>query len=87
MNVKILCQHHAVARNRSGTRHAHSLNLQVSGLFERLKERHALHMMRSWEAVFSRQAPLEAVAAFTQALPQILGDDRHAEQIPVTREP
>ncbi|MFE6979279.1 DUF317 domain-containing protein [Streptomyces sp. NPDC057682] len=40
-----------------------------------------------WEAVFSRQAPLEAVAAFTQALPQLLGDDRHAERIPVTREP
>ncbi|ROQ70149.1 uncharacterized protein DUF317 [Streptomyces sp. 840.1] len=46
-----------------------------------------VHHEPYWEAVFSRQAPLEAVAAFTQALPQLLGDDRHAEQIPLTREP
>ncbi|MGZ2362115.1 DUF317 domain-containing protein [Streptomyces sp. 372A] len=46
-----------------------------------------VHHEPGWEAVFSRQAPLEAVAAFTQALPQLLGDGRHAEQIPVTREP
>ncbi|MCL7493820.1 DUF317 domain-containing protein [Streptomyces sp. MCA2] len=37
-----------------------------------------------WEAVFSRQAPLEAVAAVTQALPQLLGDVRHADRIPIT---
>ncbi|MGW1224879.1 DUF317 domain-containing protein [Streptomyces sp. NPDC002530] len=46
-----------------------------------------VHHEPRWEAVFSRQTPLEAVAAFTQALPQFLGDDRHAEQIPVTRVP
>lgn len=46
-----------------------------------------VHHEPYWEAVFSRQAPLEAVAAVTQALPLVLGDDRHAEQIPVTREP
>ncbi|MGW5868235.1 DUF317 domain-containing protein [Streptomyces sp. NPDC055239] len=40
-----------------------------------------------WEAVFSRQAPLEAVAAVTQALSQLLGDTRHAERIPVTDRP
>ncbi|WP_327352869.1 DUF317 domain-containing protein [Streptomyces sp. NBC_01304] len=40
-----------------------------------------------WEVVFSRQAPLEAVAAVTQALPQLLGDTRHAEQIPITDMP
>ncbi|MFD7017482.1 DUF317 domain-containing protein [Streptomyces sp. NPDC059928] len=40
-----------------------------------------------WEAVFSRQTPLEAVAAVTQALPQLLGDTRHADRIPVTNMP
>ncbi|MGW2917785.1 DUF317 domain-containing protein [Streptomyces angustmyceticus] len=40
-----------------------------------------------WEAVFSRQAPLEAVAAVTQALPQLLGDARHADRIPITDMP
>ncbi|MFJ9085747.1 DUF317 domain-containing protein [Streptomyces sp. NPDC102384] len=40
-----------------------------------------------WEAQFSRQTPLEAVAAVTQALPQILGDTRHAERIPITDMP
>lgn len=40
-----------------------------------------------WQVVFSRQAPLEAVAAVTQALPQLLGDARHAEQIPLTDQP
>ncbi|MEU8784815.1 DUF317 domain-containing protein [Streptomyces sp. NPDC048637] len=40
-----------------------------------------------WEAVFSRQAPLEAVAAVTQALPQVLGDARHSERIPITDMP
>lgn len=37
-----------------------------------------------WEAAFSRQAPLEAVAAVTQALPQLLGDSRHRDRIPIT---
>ncbi|MCZ1006869.1 DUF317 domain-containing protein [Streptomyces lydicus] len=37
-----------------------------------------------WKATFSRQAPLEAVAAVTQALPQLLGDARHADRIPIT---
>ncbi|WP_405842495.1 DUF317 domain-containing protein [Streptomyces platensis] len=40
-----------------------------------------------WEATFSRQAPLEAVAAVTQALPQLLGDARHADRIPITNMP
>ncbi|MFJ9900695.1 DUF317 domain-containing protein [Streptomyces sp. NPDC091280] len=40
-----------------------------------------------WEAAFSRDAPLEAVAAVTQALPQLLGDTRHAERIPITDMP
>lgn len=40
-----------------------------------------------WQAAFSRQAPLEAVAAVTQALPQLLGDARHAERIPLTEQP
>ncbi|MGX1853855.1 DUF317 domain-containing protein [Streptomyces sp. NPDC055299] len=40
-----------------------------------------------WEATFSRQTPLEAVAAVTQALPQLLGDARHADRIPITDMP
>lgn len=40
-----------------------------------------------WEAAFSRQAPLEAVAAVTQALPQLLDDTRHSDHIPVTDMP
>ncbi|MFE9686751.1 DUF317 domain-containing protein [Streptomyces sp. NPDC006285] len=40
-----------------------------------------------WEVQFSRQAPLEAVAAVTQALPQLLGDTRHTERIPITDMP
>ncbi|WP_406463310.1 DUF317 domain-containing protein [Streptomyces sp. NBC_01622] len=40
-----------------------------------------------WEAMFSRDAPLEAVAAVTQALPQLLGDARHADRIPITDMP
>lgn len=36
-----------------------------------------------WEARFTRQTPVEAISAVTQALPQLLGDDRHAEQIPL----
>jgi hypothetical protein len=37
-----------------------------------------------WEARFTRQTPIEAIAAVTQALPQLNGDDRHIEQIPLT---
>ncbi|MCL2728394.1 MAG: DUF317 domain-containing protein [Actinomycetia bacterium] len=40
-----------------------------------------------WEAAFSRQAPLEAVAAITQTLPQLLGDTRHRNRIPITQMP
>ncbi|MEV8125394.1 DUF317 domain-containing protein [Streptomyces sp. NPDC085944] len=40
-----------------------------------------------WEVQFSRQTPLEAVAAVTQTLPQLLGDTRHAERIPITEMP
>ncbi|MER7932925.1 MULTISPECIES: DUF317 domain-containing protein [unclassified Streptomyces] len=37
-----------------------------------------------WEARFTRQTPIEAIAAVTQALPQLLGDDRHLDRIPLT---
>ncbi|MFJ7527964.1 DUF317 domain-containing protein [Streptomyces griseus] len=37
-----------------------------------------------WQAQFSRQTPVEAIGAVTQALPQLLGDDRYADRIPVT---
>ncbi|MBT2509185.1 DUF317 domain-containing protein [Streptomyces sp. ISL-98] len=37
-----------------------------------------------WEVQFSRQTPIEAIAAVTQALPQLLGDRRHADRIPLT---
>ncbi|MGW6796828.1 DUF317 domain-containing protein [Streptomyces chartreusis] len=40
-----------------------------------------------WEATFSRQMPMEAIAAVTQALPQLLGDNRQAERIPITDMP
>jgi hypothetical protein len=40
-----------------------------------------------WEAHFSARTPVEAVAAVTQALPQLLGDVRHAERIPITTSP
>ncbi|MEU8592350.1 DUF317 domain-containing protein [Streptomyces globisporus] len=35
-----------------------------------------------WRAEFTRQVPVEAIAALTQALPQVLGDHRHADRIP-----
>ncbi|MGX1729195.1 DUF317 domain-containing protein [Streptomyces diastaticus] len=35
----------------------------------------------------SRQTPIEAIAAVTQALPQLLGDDRHIDRIPLTTTP
>ncbi|MGW1604495.1 DUF317 domain-containing protein [Streptomyces eurythermus] len=37
-----------------------------------------------WTARFSRQTPIEAIAAVAQALPQLLGDTRHADRIPLT---
>ncbi|WP_326812269.1 DUF317 domain-containing protein [Streptomyces scopuliridis] len=37
-----------------------------------------------WKAQFTHQTPIEAIAAVTQALPQLLGDHRHAERIPLT---
>lgn len=39
-----------------------------------------------WQVEFSRQTPVEAVAAVTQALPQVLGDHRHADRIPLATE-
>ncbi|MHB6911313.1 SPDY domain-containing protein [Streptomyces sp. DB-54] len=45
------------------------------------------HHKPYWEVQFSRQTPMEAVAAVTQALPQLLGDHRHAERIPITDMP
>ncbi|MFB6517314.1 DUF317 domain-containing protein [Streptomyces sp. NPDC056401] len=36
-----------------------------------------------WKITAGRQPPLEALAAVTQALPQLLGDARHCEQIPL----
>ncbi|MEE1838069.1 DUF317 domain-containing protein [Streptomyces sp. SP17KL33] len=40
-----------------------------------------------WEAKFTQQTPIEAIAAVTQTLPQLLGDDRHIERIPLTTTP
>ncbi|MFE1802356.1 DUF317 domain-containing protein [Streptomyces sp. NPDC059517] len=37
-----------------------------------------------WQAQFGRHTPIEAIAAFTQALPQFLGDTRHADRIPLS---
>ncbi len=37
-----------------------------------------------WEAQFSRQTPIEAIAAVTQTLSQLIGDRRHADRIPLT---
>ncbi|MFI9423417.1 DUF317 domain-containing protein [Streptomyces achromogenes] len=42
------------------------------------------HHDPSWTARFSRQTPIEAIAAVAQALPQLLGDARHADRIPLT---
>ncbi|MGW6322835.1 DUF317 domain-containing protein [Streptomyces sp. NPDC055100] len=39
-----------------------------------------------WQVEFSRQTPIEAVAAVAQALPQLLGDHRHADRIPLATE-
>ncbi|MFI1183568.1 DUF317 domain-containing protein [Streptomyces sp. NPDC020799] len=37
-----------------------------------------------WKVECTRQTPIEAVAAVTQRLPQLLGDRRHADRIPIT---
>ncbi|WP_405421536.1 DUF317 domain-containing protein [Streptomyces erythrochromogenes] len=37
-----------------------------------------------WQIQISRQAPTEAVSAVAQSLPQLLGDHRHAERIPIS---
>jgi hypothetical protein len=42
------------------------------------------HHEPHWEAKFTRQTPVEAIAAVAQALPQLLGDHRHSEQIFLT---
>ncbi|MGW0710503.1 DUF317 domain-containing protein [Streptomyces sp. NPDC002643] len=42
------------------------------------------HHAPYWEAQFTRLTPVEAITALTQALPQLTGDTRHAEQIPLT---
>ncbi|MFJ6438655.1 DUF317 domain-containing protein [Streptomyces sp. NPDC091416] len=39
-----------------------------------------------WRMEFSRQTPSEAIASVTQALPQLLGDRRHADRIPLATE-
>ncbi|MFI7182085.1 DUF317 domain-containing protein [Streptomyces anthocyanicus] len=39
-----------------------------------------------WQIEFSRQTPSEAIASVTQALPQLLGDHRHADRIPLAAE-
>ncbi|WP_405928127.1 DUF317 domain-containing protein [Streptomyces griseus] len=39
-----------------------------------------------WRAEFTRQVPVEAIAAVAQALPQVLGDHRHADRIPFADE-
>ncbi|WP_446038088.1 DUF317 domain-containing protein [Streptomyces sp. SID1121] len=36
-----------------------------------------------WEAQFTRRTPIEAIAALTQALPQLNGDHRHIDRIPL----
>ncbi|MGW3514542.1 DUF317 domain-containing protein [Streptomyces hydrogenans] len=38
----------------------------------------------TWKITATRQTPLEALAGVTQALPQLLGDMRHADRIPLT---
>lgn len=39
-----------------------------------------------WQIEFSHQTPSEAIASVTQALPQLLGDHRHADRIPLATE-
>ncbi|MFF5728095.1 DUF317 domain-containing protein [[Kitasatospora] papulosa] len=44
------------------------------------------HHEPHWQIEFSRQTPNEAIASVTQALPQLLGDRRHADRIPLATE-
>lgn len=39
-----------------------------------------------WQVEFGRQTPAEAIASVTQALPQLLGDQRHADRSPLATE-
>ncbi|WP_055630885.1 DUF317 domain-containing protein [Streptomyces hirsutus] len=39
-----------------------------------------------WQIEFSRQTPSEAIASVIQALPQLLGDPRHFDRIPLATE-
>ncbi|MEV0577106.1 DUF317 domain-containing protein [Streptomyces sp. NPDC050392] len=39
-----------------------------------------------WQIEFSRQTPSEIIASVTQALPQLLGDRRHTDRIPLPTE-
>ncbi|MFK0121157.1 DUF317 domain-containing protein [Streptomyces sp. NPDC090994] len=43
-----------------------------------------IHHEPYWQARFSWQTPIEAIAAVTQSLPRILGDRRHADRISLT---
>ncbi|MFD5765317.1 DUF317 domain-containing protein [Streptomyces sp. NPDC127049] len=40
-----------------------------------------------WKITATRLTPLEPLAAITQTLPQLLGDTRHADRIPLTTRP
>ncbi|MGW4345347.1 DUF317 domain-containing protein [Streptomyces sp. NPDC004690] len=42
------------------------------------------HHEPHWTAQFSRQTPIEAIAAVTQVLPQMVGDTRHCDRIALT---
>lgn len=61
------------------------------GLFVNFNSRHTrgqwwsiAHHEPQWEVRFSRRTPIEAIAAVTQSLPQLHGDPRHTESIPLT---
>ncbi|MDF3292393.1 DUF317 domain-containing protein [Streptomyces silvisoli] len=45
---------------------------------------HITHHDPYWAVEFTRQTPIEAVAAVARSLPQLLGDQRHADGIPLT---
>ncbi|MEV5843626.1 DUF317 domain-containing protein [Streptomyces sp. NPDC051985] len=68
-----------------------TVNTPDSSLFVTFNSRHTqgqwwsvAHHDPFWEARFTRQTPIEAIAAVTQALPQLAGDFRHADRIPLT---
>ncbi|MEU9411691.1 DUF317 domain-containing protein [Streptomyces sp. NPDC048281] len=68
-----------------------TVNTLDSTLFVTFNSRHTqgqwwsvAHHDPFWEARFTRQTPIEAIAAVTQALPQLAGDFRHADRIPLT---